>query len=72
MIFEVNSSKFLLNGTLDYHISEYFEADPEFARKLLEALYVDDLIYMSSGNNTVNSCFELANSILRNDCEMTK
>ena len=56
VIFEVNSSKFLLNGTLDYHISEYFEADPEFARKLLEALYVDDL---SSGDNAVNSCFEL-------------
>ena len=56
MIFGVNSSPFVLNGTLDYHISKYFEADPEFARKLLEALYVEEL---SSGDNTVNSCLEL-------------
>ena len=56
VIFGVNSSPFLLNGTLYYHISKYFEADPEFAEKLLEALYIDDL---SSGDKTVNGCFEL-------------
>ena len=56
VIFGVNSSPFPLNGTLDYYIWKYFEADPEFTKKLLEALYVDDL---SSGDNTVNGCFEL-------------
>ena len=35
VIFGVNSSPFLPNGTLDYHISKYFEADSELMNNIL-------------------------------------
>ena len=52
----MNSSPFLLNGTLHHHITEYYKEDVEFATKLLESLYVDDV---SSGSETTEGGFEL-------------
>ena len=42
-VFGVNSSPFLLNGTLKHHITQYESSDPEFLSKMLHSLYVDDL-----------------------------
>jgi hypothetical protein len=39
----LNASPFLLNATLRHHVSKYLETDPEFV-KVLESLYVDDLV----------------------------
>ncbi|XP_067017985.1 uncharacterized protein [Acropora muricata] len=43
LMFGVSSSLFLLNATLRHHMSKYALCDPEFVKKSLEALYVDDL-----------------------------
>ena len=56
ILFGMNSSLFLLNGTLHHHITEYYKEDVEFATKLLESLYVDDV---SSGSETTGGGFEL-------------
>ena len=56
VVFGVNASPFLLNATLNHHISKYESVDPEFVSKLLKSLYVDDL---TSGGNNVFDAFEL-------------
>ena len=42
--FGLSSSPFLLNATLKHHIRMYESEDPEFVQKLLQSLYVDDII----------------------------
>lgn len=42
--FGLSSSPFLLNATLEHHIMTYESEDPEFVQKLLQSLYVDDII----------------------------
>ena len=42
--FGVNSSPFLLNAVLRYHTNSYKDKDPEFALKLANSFYVDDLV----------------------------
>ena len=44
VVFGVNSSPFILNAVLRHHIERFKEVDPEFARKLVEGFYVDDLV----------------------------
>ena len=56
VILGVNASPFLLNTTIKHHIEKYFHDDSEMAKKLLDALYVDDL---STGDNSVDNCFDL-------------
>ena len=55
-VFGVISSPFLLNGTLKSHIESYLSEDPEFVKKILASLYVDDL---NSGASTIVEAFEL-------------
>ena len=56
VIFGLNCSPFILGASLNHHIRKYELEDPTFVRALLESLYVDDMI---SGDNEVNSAFEL-------------
>ena len=51
LVFGVSSSPFLLNATLRHHMSKYALCDPEFVKKFLEALYVDDLSTGEAGFN---------------------
>ena len=46
--FGLSSSPFLLNATLKHHIMMYENEDPELVQKLLQSLYVDDIIYGDS------------------------
>ena len=46
----MTSSPFLLNGTIRHHISKYLSCDQQFFEKLLEDLYVRDVI---SGTKTI-------------------
>ena len=43
VIFGVTSSQFLLNGIVQSHGIKYEKIDPEFARKVKNHFYVDDL-----------------------------
>ena len=55
LVFGVSSSPFLLNATLKYHLNKYAVSDPEFVKKILKALYVDDL---TTGGQTVNETYK--------------
>lgn len=56
VVFGVSSSPFLLNATIKHHIDQYEQCDPNFTRKFLESIYVDDL---TSGDSDVDRTFEL-------------
>ena len=47
--------KFVLNATLQHHISQY-SSDPEFVENLLNSFYVDDLV---SGEGDLGKCLSL-------------
>ena len=46
----MTGSPFLLNGTIRHHLSKYLSCDQQFVEKLLEDLYVHDVI---SGTKTI-------------------
>ena len=56
VVFGVNCSPFLLNAVLRYHLSKYAEKDPDFATKMSNSFYVDDLV---SGATDVESGLQL-------------
>ena len=56
VVFGLNASPFLLNGTIRHHLATYAEADPEFVRKMVESFYVDDLV---SGDSTTDKAYDL-------------
>ena len=41
-VFGVNSSPFLINGTIRHDLDKYILSDREFVEKFIEDLYVDD------------------------------
>ncbi|XP_015750818.1 PREDICTED: uncharacterized protein LOC107330770 [Acropora digitifera] len=43
VVFGVNSSPFLLNGTIRHHLNSYVDKDPEFVEEVVRSLHVDDL-----------------------------
>ncbi|KAL9969544.1 hypothetical protein ACROYT_G021769 [Oculina patagonica] len=43
VVFGVNSSPFLLNGTIRHHLNSYLDSDPAFVEEVLHSMYVDDL-----------------------------
>ena len=52
----MTSSPFLLNATLEYHISNYLKDDPELAKRIIDSLYVDD---QSAGEQTDDKAFAI-------------
>ena len=56
VVFGLSSSLFLLNAAIKHHIEKYEQCDPDFTKKFLESIYVDDL---TSGDSDVDSTFEL-------------
>ena len=44
VVFGVTSSPFLLTGTIRHHLSKYLFCNQQFVEKLLEDLYIDDVI----------------------------
>ena len=54
VVFGVSSSPFLLNATIHHHMSSYMEDDPDFTKKFLSSIYVDDIV---SGAADVDSAY---------------
>ena len=55
VVFGINSSPFLLNGTIWHHLEKYIEFEREFVGRFIEDLYVDDEV---SGCETVEEGLE--------------
>ena len=55
VVFGLSSSPFLLNATIKHHMEQYEQCDPDFTKKFLESIYVDDL---TSGDSDVDGTFE--------------
>ena len=60
VVFGLNVSPFLLNGTIRHHLATFAEADPEFLRKMVESFYVDDMV---SGDGTTDRAFNLYSKV---------
>lgn len=56
VVFGLNASPFLLNGTIRHHLSQWEDKDPEFVRQMTEGFYVDDLV---TGEDSVESAFSV-------------
>ena len=56
VVFGLNASPFLLNGTIRHHLAKLEKQDPAFVRKMLESFYVDDLV---SGENSSAEAYAL-------------
>ena len=56
VVFGLSSRPFLLNATIEHHIEQYEQCDPDFAGKFRESIYVDDL---TSRDSDMDSTFEL-------------
>ena len=56
VVFGLNASPFLLNGTIRHHLSKFEKEDLVFVRKMLESFYVDDLV---SGEDSSNDAYAL-------------
>ena len=65
VVFGINSSPFLLNGTIIHHLKKYLHSSKELSETFLRDLYVDD---STTGVNTVQEgvkFFELAKSCMK-------
>ena len=49
--FGLSSSPFLLNATLKHHILKYEHENADFLQRLLQSLYVDDIIIRDGDDN---------------------
>ena len=58
VVFGLNASPFLLNGTIRHHLATFAEADPKFVKKMVDSFYVDDLV---SGDTTTDKVHNLYN-----------
>ena len=56
VVFGLNASPFLLNGTIRHHLATFAEVDPEFVRKMVESFCIDDLV---SGESTTDKAYNL-------------
>ena len=57
VVFGVNSSPFLLNAVLRYHLSSFQDVDPEFVENMCKSFYVDDLVVSSSNTTEAYSLY---------------
>ena len=56
VVFGVSSSPFLLNATVNHHVEQCKEEDPNFAEIIQNLIYVDNLV---SGGENVEETFKL-------------
>ena len=57
VVFGVNSSPFVLNAMLRYHLSSFKDVDPEFVNIMSQSFYVDDLVLSSDSTDAAYSLY---------------
>ena len=62
--FGVASSPFLLNATVKYHIEKFLETKPNVALKLINCMYVNDVVCGANNENEALSLFGESRSLL--------
>lgn len=62
VVFGMNCSPFLLNATLQHHVTEYYAHDPALTEHILAGLYVDDLTTGGEDDKETYSIFKETNS----------
>lgn len=65
VVFGVNSSPFLLNGTISHHINSYKDIDPDFVEEVLKSLYVDDFTSSASSVSEGYSLYDKLKKIFK-------
>ena len=65
VVFGVNSSPFLLNTVLQFHVNRYKEADPKFVECMSKGFLVDDLVTTHKDVNEAFCMFEKARERMR-------
>ena len=60
--FGVNSSPFLLNATVQFHLEKFQNVDPEFVGIMKRSLFVDDLVAGSQTPEGTLKLYDLAKS----------
>lgn len=56
VVFGLNASPFLLNGTIRHHLDTFALKDPDFVKRMVEGFYVDDLV---TGERIAGKAFTL-------------
>ena len=60
VVFGLNASPFLLNGTIRHHLAKFEKQDPAFVRKMFESFYVDDLVSDENSSAEAYALFQKA------------
>ena len=66
VVFEVNSSPFLLNAVIRHHINQYKDVDPQFVECLINSFFVDDLVTSCRDSETAYLLYENAKGRMSN------
>ena len=65
VVFGVSSSPFLLNATLQHHLSQYSMSHPELVERLLKSMYVDDVVSGARNEEQAEQLYKEAKEILK-------
>jgi len=65
VVFGVSSSPFLLNATIKHHIERYSETCPQFVQLFLRSVYVDDVSFGASDDDSAFELYVKSKAILR-------
>ena len=65
VMFSVCSSPFLLNATIKYHVEKYALSNPEFVKKFMRSIYVDDVVFGAQSRSEAFELYLKSKSILR-------
>ena len=65
VVFGVSSSLFLLNATIKHHVEKFSSSHPELVKELLRSIYVDDVIFGASDEDSAYELYTNSKSILK-------
>ena len=64
VMFGVSSSPFLLNATIRHHLKKYMPAHPGLVKKILESIYVDDVVSGAENEEEAFTMYQRSKAVL--------